>query len=86
MFDCVQCYVVAQLTCTSETSIFTVQTVVVTNSIVGTVNESCLPAVAEQVIQKNGTSSLAILGTVEGSCTYKDNVILMLTLPDKLGR
>ena len=56
------------------------------NSIVGTVNESCLPAVAEQVIQKNGTSSLAILGTVEGSCTYKDNVILMLTLPDKLGR
>ena len=64
-------YIIPQLTCTSETSVFSVQTVMVANSIVGAVNKSCLPAVAEQVIQDDGASALAIRGTVKWSCTWK---------------
>ena len=46
-------------------------TVVYTNSVVGTVNQSCLPAVAEQVIQENTASTLAKAGMVKWSCTCK---------------
>ena len=84
MFDCVN--VVAKLTLTSETSIFTVNTVMVANSVVRTVNESCLPAVTEQVVQDDGASALAILGTIKWCCTYKKGNTMQYTLPDKEDR
>ena len=80
-------YIIPQLTCTSETSVFSVQTVMVANSIVGAVNKSCLPAVAEQVIQDDGASALAIRSTVKWCCTWKittQNIYTPTSVPYKL--
>jgi len=41
----------------------------VSNSIVGAVNKSCLTTIAEQVVQEDGTSALTKECTVEDSCT-----------------
>lgn len=62
---------IINLTLTSETGVSVVGTVMVANSTVGTVYESCLPAVAKQVIQKNGTSALAKSGIVKHTNTCK---------------
>ena len=39
------------------------------NSVVGAVNKSCLTAIAEQVVQEDGTSALAKECTIEDTCT-----------------
>ena len=55
----------------AQSCILTVNTVMVGNSIVGTVYKSCLPAVAEQVVQVNGTRAEAKCrgNTIKRCCT-----------------
>ena len=53
----------------AETCIFTVVTVMHTNAIVEAVYKSSLPAVANQLIQKNWTSALAKGGISKCLCT-----------------
>ena len=58
-------------TSATKSCIFTVKTVMVADSIVKTVNKSCLPAIAEQVIQEDGASASTKAGKVKWSCTCK---------------
>lgn len=55
----------------AETCIFTVVTVVHTNTIMKAVYKSSLPAVANQVIQENWTSALAEWGISKCLCTCR---------------
>ena len=62
----------------AKSCILTVSTVVIGNSIVGTVYKSCLPAITEQVVQINGTSSLAKWGTSKRCCTCDEMYIIAI--------
>jgi len=59
-------------TSAAKSSIFTVQTVMHTNSIVATIYESSLPAIADHVIKMYGTSALAKKSTKKCLCTCRN--------------
>ena len=63
-------------TSAAKPCIFTVQTVMHTNSIVATVYKSSLPAVTDQVIKMYGTSALAKRSTRKSLCTCRNRLNL----------
>ena len=60
-------------TLTGHSSIFRVGTVMNAKWVTGTVHKSCLIPSTPQLVQKNGSSSLAEVGTRPGNCTCEEN-------------